>query len=142
MRFLIGLAALLILVAGCSPTAAPPKATTIRCHTAYRSGETVPIEREDSLVFAGEDATRQLAYADLTFHAEYRTGAADYERALRLWVTPAGDEEQLLSVLYQLSPDSGPQNQFDGFTGLSYAYHPTSRAELQFWCETDQAKGR
>lgn len=141
MRILIGLAAFLILVVGCSSAAVPPpKATTIRCNTAYRSSEIVPIEREDSLTFTNEDTTHTLGYADLTFHAQYWTGAADNERALRLWVTPTGDEQPLLSQLYQLPPDSGPQNQFaggHGFTGLSYAYHPTSRAELQFWCEAD-----
>ncbi len=41
------------------------------------------------------------------------------------------------STLYQLPPDSGPQNQFGGghgFTGLNYSYAPDSTAELQYWC--------
>jgi hypothetical protein len=88
--------------------------------------------------FEDEDSTQSLPYIYVELHAEYNTGRADNERALRLWVTPTGEEKVLVSQLFQLADDSGPENQFlgeHGFTGLNYAYDPVSGAELQYWCE-------
>lgn len=127
------------LLPACGGTAAP-RAAQITCHTTYRPSVTVPIESEGSVVIPGDiDAEYEAPESgDLRLQARYWTGAADGERALQLLVTPAGAAEPLLTHLYQLPQDSGPQNQFaggHGFTGLIYVYHPTSGAELQFWCE-------
>ena len=122
-----------------SETEAPAKAGKIECHAAYRASVTVPIEREETITFTDSDARQSISFADLDWHAQYGTGELDGERALRLRVTAAGQPHQLISQLYQLSLESGPQNQFrggHGFTGLNYTYHPASPAELQFWCET------
>ena len=119
---------------------APAKAGKIVCHAAYRASVTVPIEREETITFTDSDAQQSISFADLDWHAQYGTGELDGERALLLWVTAAGQSDRLLSQLYQLPLESGPQNQFrggHGFTGLNYAYHPASPAELQFWCETE-----
>jgi hypothetical protein len=72
--------------------------------------------------------------------AAYRTGAADNQRNLRLWVTDAAETAVAHSTLYQFEPDSGPQNQFvggHGFTGLNAAYQASSGAELKYWCAAD-----
>jgi hypothetical protein len=122
-----------------APTTAP-RASSITCNTAYRSSSGVPIEREENVIFGDMDAIESVNFADLTFNAQYSGGEMNNERALRLWVTEAGGNVELLSQLYQLAQDSGPQNQFvggHGFTGLNYAYHPTTGAELQFWCTGD-----
>lgn len=128
-----------LLLAACQGTGetAVPRAASITCHAAYRSGVSVPIEREESFTLADEDSRQALAFADLVFQAQYSTGQVDNERALLLRVTEQGQEDPLTTQLYQLPPASGPQNQFvggHGFTGLNYVYHPTSGAELQFWC--------
>ena len=135
--------AILVLVAGCtndsSTGEAPAKAANIVCHAAYRASVTVPIEREETITFTDSDAQQSISFTDLDWHAQYGTGELDGERALRLWVTEAGRPDMLISQLYQLPLKSGPENQFrggHGFTGLNYAYHPVSPAELQFWCET------
>ncbi len=116
------------------------RASSIICSTAYRVSQTEPLTEVDHLRFADEDSTQSMPYIYLELHGQYRTGAQDGERALRLWVTPTGEQGVIVSQLFQLAVDSGPDNQFvggHGFTGLSYAYDPVSGAELQYWCEAD-----
>ncbi len=126
------------LLVACTPgSTSVPRANTITCQTAYRSATGVPIEREETLTFKDSDGVESITFAELIFHAQYSSGQMNNERALRLWVTESGQDDELLSQLYQLPADAGPQNQFiggHGFTGLNYAYHPRSGAELQFWC--------
>jgi hypothetical protein len=134
---------LVLLLAGCASEGitAVPRAQSITCTTAYRPGVSVPIEREESFTLGDEDVGQTLEFSDLVFHAQYSSGELDRERALRLWVTEAGEMAELTSQLYQLPLDSGPVNQFiggHGFSGLNYVYHPDSGAELQFWCLAGQ----
>lgn len=117
-----------------------PKAESITCTTAYRSDVSQGIEREQSITFGDGRAEESIQFTDLIFNAAYYSGEADNERNLRVWVTPVDAEDVILSQLYQLPQDAGPVNQFvggHGFTGLNYVYHPTSTAELQFWCAVD-----
>lgn len=119
------------------PTGSLP---SIACHTAYRVSVTQPLTEVDTLRVGAADASQSMPYIYLTLHAEYTAGTLDGERSLRLWVTPTADDEVLVQHLYQLPSDSGPTNQFEGghgFTGLTYAYDPTSGAELQYWCEAE-----
>ena len=135
---LAGLLVVTLVACGAAPVA--ERAGGFVCYDAYRPSVTVPISSEGSVSFPDFDAAEFLGPEgnDLVFHAQYWNGADDGERALRLWVTAAGLTEPLTSHLYQLPQDSGPMDQFvggHGFTGLIYVYHPTSGAELQFWCE-------
>ncbi|MBK8900585.1 MAG: hypothetical protein IPM53_05335 [Anaerolineaceae bacterium] len=134
------LVGLLLAACGGGETAVPAKAEQIVCTAAYRSSTEVGIEREETLTFTDADDEQSVAFADMTFHATYRTGVADNERSLRVWVTDTADTV-FHATLYQLPLDSGPQNQFiggHGFTGLTYSYHPMSGAELQFWCQAGE----
>jgi len=139
-RSIVLLFVLMLVACSSAETAPPAKASAIVCTAAYRSSVSAPIEREETLSFSDADAEQSLTFTDLVFHAAYTTGENDNERALRTWVTATADESFIYNVqLYQLPLDSGPDNQFvggHGFTGLNYTYHPTSLAELQFWCET------
>lgn len=135
LLFWIGLGLLLAACAGGETVGR--RAEVISCHMAYRSGVGVPIEREESIAFSDADGREMVAFEDLVFHGQYSSGEMNRERALRLWVTEAGETAELQSQLYQLEGDSGPVNQFvggHGFTGLNYVVHPETGAELQFWC--------
>jgi hypothetical protein len=138
MRNLIILLGLFLAACGSGgETETVPRAASITCNTAYRSGVSTPIEREESLSFGDEDAQQTINFRDLAFHAQYFSGELNHERALRLWVTETGETAELISQLYQLQLESGPVDQFiggHGFTGLNYVYHPETGAELQFWC--------
>lgn len=141
-RPLIGMALcpLVLVLVSCVGAADPPKAAAIVCHTAYRVSQSEPLTPEDTMRFDDEDATQSIPYIYLELHGQYSTGKTDGERALRLWVTPSGEEQVIVSQLFQLPPDSGPSDQFNGghgFTGLTYAYDPASGAELQYWCEAE-----
>ncbi|MCB8975936.1 MAG: hypothetical protein H6657_00725 [Ardenticatenaceae bacterium] len=153
MRKLMVFWGLILILAACggeaetapsasSGQAIPPKAEQIICTAAYRSSVEVGIEREETLTFSDVDDEQSIAFADMTFHAAYRTGAADNERNLRVWVTDAADTAVYHTTLFQLVPNSGPQDQFvggHGFTGLNYSYAPDSTAELQYWCAVEAA---
>jgi len=85
------------------------------------------------------DKQKSVEYPDLAFHAILLSEAGNVANDLKVWVSLPGDEQELMSVLYQFlempytfaySVEGG-----HGFTGLHYVYNPTSRAELQFWCE-------
>ena len=132
----------LLGLAGCGPTltqqAPSEEAATLQaidCHTAYRQSVTVPPEREETLTLTSTSGEQNIAFADLVFHAHYWGDEPGGEGpALRLAVTTVGATEELATTLYQLPTDAPPHNQFSGghgFTGLSYVYHPNSRAEIQ-----------
>lgn len=135
-----GLVLVLAACGGGTETAVPAKADQIVCTAAYRSSVEVGIEREETLTFTDADDEQSIAFADMTFHAAYRTGETDNERNLRVWVTDVAETAVYHSTLFQLETDSGPQNQFvggHGFTGLNYSYTPGSNAELQYFCTVD-----
>lgn len=139
-RTLIG--ALLVATLGVGLSACAGSTTTradsIVCSTAYRVSQSEPLTGVDTMTFQDEDSTQSMPYIYLELHGAYTTGRADGERALRLWVTPTGQEQVLVTQLFQLGTD-GPTDQFvgdHGFTGLTYAYDPVSGAELQYWCQT------
>lgn len=137
MRKLWLLLGLVSVLAACGTETAVPKAENITCTAAYRSSVEAGIEREEMITFADSDDEQSIPFTDLVFHAAYRAGEMDNERTLRVWVTGIDETAVSQSTLYQLPPDSGPQNQFSGghgFTGLNYSYAPDSTAELQYWC--------
>ena len=132
------LVALAWMASACATAADKPAA--IVCSTAYRVSTSEPLTEVDSLRLPDEDSTQSMPYIYLELHAQYLSGQIDGERALRLWVTPTGEEEEIVAQLYRLPQDNGPDNQFrggHGFTGLTYAYDPVSGAELQYWCEAE-----
>ncbi|MFN2187228.1 MAG: hypothetical protein ACK2T3_00515 [Candidatus Promineifilaceae bacterium] len=145
----ISIVLLLFLLTGCSggkttssgsDNAQSLRAGSISCTAAYRADVSQPIEREETITFEDVNGEQTIAFADMSLHVGYDTGEMDNERALRLWVTDAGDTTIYQRQLYQLSQDSGPDNQFKGghgFTGLNYVYHPDSSSELQFWCQAE-----
>ena len=120
------------------PAAGTATALAIECHAAYRSSVTTAIEREETFMLSSAEPDAKIAFADLELSAVYFSGERSGEsRSLRVAVTPAGSSSELAAQLYQLSKAVPPQNEFiggHGFTGLAYAYHPVSLAELQYWC--------
>lgn len=112
---------------------------TIDCLVAYRSSVTVTIDQEEVLTLSASEGGKEIIFDYLEFHAQYWSGEeAPLERGLKAWVTSAGSDDDLAAQLYQLSRTELPRNRFlgeHGFTGLSYVYHPSSRAELRYACK-------
>ncbi len=117
---------------------APLAPVRIACSTAYRSSVTVPIESENSAALSDENREVVNPYADLAFRASYLNDAPFEGRSVKIWVLESESEREIFSVLYQL-PAGKLENQMvgHGFTGLNYVYHPSSGAELQFWCTAE-----
>ncbi|MDQ4077406.1 MAG: hypothetical protein M3220_14315 [Chloroflexota bacterium] len=147
-RLLLVAICLSLLLVGCASGEIPTEADAepvplmIVCRVAYRSTVTVPIEEEAELVFGGENDEQTLAFEDLTLHAQYLAGERPpRERSLRLAVVDSVSGQELGAQLYQLSLTEAPRNEFrggHGFTGLAYAYHPETGAELQYWCVAER----
>jgi hypothetical protein len=132
------IAVLLVFVSSACSDETQGRAATMVCNTAYRVSTAETLTEPDQLRFEDEDSTQSMPYIYLELHAQYSTGRGDGERSLRLWVTPTAADNILVSHLFQLPDDTGPENQFlgdHGFTGLNFAYDPVSGAELQYWCE-------
>ena len=98
----------------------------------------VGIELKQTLELSSEENMKSADLGDLRFAAIYFDGEFSGEgRFLKVSVFSKEDDREVTSHLYQLSKTEPPQNEFHGglgFTGLSYAYHPTSQSELQYWC--------
>jgi hypothetical protein len=117
---------------------AAPVSLSLDCHIAYRSSVTVGIEREETISFAAANTNQTIAFPELEFYAQYWAGLEEWEeRGLKVSVSAVNTDEELAAQLYQISKTEALRNQFEGghgFTGLNYIYHPTSRAEVQYWC--------
>lgn len=141
-------------MAGCSqPTPATPPTRhdsqpllEIRCHAAYRSSNTRPIEQERSLALPtttdSAQVTERARFDRLTLVVNYYDDKAE-SPALTVRAKSVRPRRLLTSDLYQMDRlEDGdtvarPSADFAGghsFTGLGYAFDPTSRAELQYWC--------
>ena len=131
------LSGLIMLLVGCSgPEESLVVEEAITCHAAYRSSAG-PIERETLLSLDKSGMSSDTTFSDMALQALYSRGEGEGGRALALRVTTVESELLIASQLYQFAPGIAPQNEFiggHGFTGLNYAYHPASGAELQYWC--------
>lgn len=144
----------MILLAACSePTPATPPAShdrqplqEIRCDAAYRSRNTRPIEQERSLALPTTServqVTKRARFGRLTLVVSYSDDGVE-SPALTVRAMSVRPRRLLTSDLYQFDrfgdgqSVARPLDEFVGgnsFTGLGYAFDPTSRAELEYWC--------
>ena len=110
----------------------------IICHAGYRKNLQLPIDQKATIAFSSSDDERSVSSGPFVFHAQYWSGEADEERALRVWITTNDPTKTITSHLYQLDVSKGPFDQFrgpHGFSGLIYIYDQESGGELQFWWE-------
>ena len=110
----------------------------VKCHTAYRPSVTVSITHRQTLELSSVENTQSADLGDLRFAAIYFDGEFSGEgRFLKVSVSSIEEDREVTSQLYQISKTEPPESEFHGghgFTGLSYAYHPNSLSELQYWC--------
>lgn len=129
-------------VAGCLPMAQEPIGqpgvlpAAIECQVFYRPS--IPNSLEGTTITLEEDHAREtISFAEMTFQAQYTVDQGE-GRSLSILVADAGTGEEIVRHLYQIDSAKGLSNQFvggHGFTGLAYFYHPTSTAELQYFCQ-------
>jgi hypothetical protein len=111
----------------------------IDCHVFYRSSPGEGLSEGPAITFTpnGGHKDEAIEFGDLGFGAQYWDDQFE-GRSLRVSVTDLDNGEQIATQLYQIDRDKGLVNQFiggHGFTGLVYVYHPSSGAELQYFCE-------
>lgn len=115
-------------------------AQSVTLHFAYRSAQTVEIEREATVHLALELVTGSGATADIMTDDIRELTLGDM--AVEVQVYPHGmilrvgdDATGRPLTTFNYHPAGNVQNRCggSGFTGLHYIYHPRSDAELQFW---------
>ena len=108
---------------------------TIVCDLFYRASPSQAFDEATmSLSTAGD--RQMLDHADLRFEA---VAVADIGegKSLSVVVSNLDTEDEVARTLYQFDPQQGVVDQFiggHGFTGLTYVFHPTSGAEMQYFC--------
>jgi len=140
----LGLPALLTgivaLVIGCSPSPVVTRGqavapTSIECQVFYRSSLAEAPSDGTMIRLTTNNAHEVVEFENLVFTAQHLDDQFE-GRSLVLSVTATGN--QVMRQLYQIDGEKGLSNQFQGghgFTGLGYVYHPTSPAELQYFCQ-------
>lgn len=142
---ILGLAGILFVVLmsmlGCRPGADTNGARVdasldIECQTFYRPSVEQQPDGGTTIRVDGRDESGRVEYTDMVFDVKLNKDPGEGE-SLVLEVTARDTGRLILRDLYQIDGAQGLQNQFvggHGFTGLVYAYHPTSPAEMQFFC--------
>jgi len=139
MGLLIGVTVLSVV--GCSPS--PEEAggqsvvpVSIDCRVAYRPSVTESLS-ESAITLTTNGDHEVIEFDDMEFNAQYRDDQFE-GRSLLISVTSTDTGDEVVRQLYQMDRGKNLINQFiggHGFTGLIYVYHPSSTAELQYFCE-------
>jgi hypothetical protein len=140
-RVALVLIAVSVFVVGCSPGTGTEAeqgsaALDIECQAFYRSSVGQAPDDGTVLSLDGHGDSGAADYPDMAFDTRFNDDPGEGP-ALVISVTAKDSGDQILRQLYQIDRAKGLHNQFvggHGFTGLVYAYHPTSGAELQFFC--------
>jgi hypothetical protein len=130
--------ALAVLLTACGlPGGSPGAPSAIDCQVFYRSSTAGRFSETDVTLSA--TANREsVTFEDLAFNAQYTDDIGEGQ-SLALSVVDLETGQETARQLYQLDRQRGLVNQFvggHGFTGLIYVYHPTSQAEMQYFCAT------
>ena len=140
LSLLFGTAALVII--SCNPSSGVGGGQSItpisiECQTFYRSSLAEAPSEGKTITLTTSNALEAIEFDNMVFTAEYHDDQFE-GRSLVLSVTATDSSDQVIRQLYQIDGEMGLTNQFlggHGFTGLGYVYHPTSPAELQYFCQ-------
>lgn len=131
-----------VLLVGCSPS--PEEAggqsvvpVSIDCRVFYRPSVTETLSGESAVTLTTSGDHEIIEFDDMEFSAQYWDDQFE-GRSLVISVTSPDTGDEVVRQLYQMDRGKSLINQFiggHGFTGLIYVYHPSSKAELQCFCE-------
>ena len=130
-----------VLLVGCSPS--PEEAggqsivpVSIDCRVFYRPSVTESLS-ESAITLTTSGDHEIIEFDDMEFNAQYWDDQFE-GRSLLISVASPDTGDEVVRQLYQMDRGKSLINQFiggHGFTGLIYVYHPSSTAELQYFCE-------
>ena len=135
-----GFALLVPAACGDNPTAGAdtPSEFSITCRAFARPHVETSTMRARTIKLGPEGGDRSVTLGDFRFRAQFV--ADKFEgKALDVFVYPKGDQDPITQGKYQFDDVDAPANQFvgeHGFTGLVYAMHPRTEAELQYFCKS------
>jgi len=141
---LIFLLLLTFLMVGCAPSTTVPEPVapdfgTLVCEVFYRPSPGSGMQSPPPLIFKGGNDSQSIQFDDLAFEARFQDD--EFEgRTLSTIVTALETGVEISRVLYQFDPQNPVENQFiggHGFTGLNYVFHPTTTAEIQYFCRVE-----
>jgi len=109
---------------------------TIECQVFHRAaaGERF----DESIVTLGPgNGAQSLDYDQLAFAVQFHDDAGEGP-SLAIATSDRDTGREIARQLFQIDRSKGLANQFiggHGFTGLHYIFHPSSTAELQYFCQ-------
>ena len=129
-------------MASCNPSSPvtssqPESFTSIECQAFYRPSLGQAPGEGKTITLTGDNAAETVEFENMVFAAQHLDDPGE-GKSLVLSVTASDTGDEVMRQLYQIDGEKGLNNQFvggHGFTGLGYVNHPTSPAELQFFCE-------
>lgn len=110
---------------------------SIDCRVFYRPSVTESLS-ESAITLKTNGDHEVIEFDDMEFSAQYWDDQFE-GRSLLISVASPDTGNEVVRQLYQMDRGKSLINQFiggHGFTGLIYVYHPSSTAELQYFCET------
>ena len=110
----------------------------IECQAFYRSSVTESLGEGTTAILDTDGDLEAIRFEDMVVNARYQDEAFE-GRSLFVTVVDRETGDQIAGHLYQMERDQKIGNPFlggHGFTGLAYVYHPTSQAELQYFCQS------
>jgi hypothetical protein len=140
----LAMVVLLVSMLGCNPSAGTNDAQgsvalDLECQAFYRSSVGQAPDGGTTVQLSGHGDHGTAEYRDMVFDVRLSDDPGEGP-SLIISVAAKDSDAQILRQLYQIDRVKGLQDQFvggHGFTGLAYAYHPTSGAELQFFCSAE-----
>jgi len=144
LPFLILLLLFIFPMVGCVPSGAvtepvAPDFNILVCEVFYRPSPGSGMQSHPPLVFKRGNDSQSIQFDELAFEARFQDD--EFEgRALSTIVTAMETGVEISRVLYQFDSNNPVENQFiggHGFTGLNYVFHPTTSAEVQYFCRVD-----
>lgn len=133
------------LVVSCGPSPAPDEAPSvvpisIQCEVFYRPSVTQSLSEGQTITLGTNGDREGVEFDDMAFDVQYYDDQFE-GRSLVVSVSDRESDAQIVGHLYQMDRTRSVSNQFlggHGFTGLVYVYHPSSQAELQYFCRSGQ----
>ena len=137
---LTGLAAVMLLT-GCGENGAAgadtPSEFSITCRAFARPDVETSTMQARTVKLGPQGGDRSVTLGDFRLRARFVSD--EFEgKALDVYVYPKGERDPITQGKYQFDDLDPPANQFiggHGFTGLIYAMHPETDAELQYFCK-------
>ncbi len=111
--------------------------SSVDCQDLYRAASGEVLSETPTMSLSTDGDLELVQFENIEFRAKFLDDEFEGQ-SLSISITNMENQRALSLSLYQIDQEKGLANQFiggHGFTGLIYVFHPSSEAELQYFCE-------